>query len=41
MKPLSQFYKLLNENELEEMHEKILNILNDPGMKFDKKRAQK
>lgn len=35
MKPISQFYKLLTENELDELHEKVVDLLSDPGMKFE------
>ncbi|MCX6347093.1 MAG: trimethylamine methyltransferase family protein [Actinobacteria bacterium] len=35
MKPISQFYKLLTENELDEIHEKVVDLLSDPGMKFE------
>ena len=35
MKPLSQFYKLLTDNELDELHEKAIDLLSDPGMKFE------
>ena len=35
MKPLSQFYKLLTEDELDELHEKAVDLLSDPGMKFE------
>ena len=34
MKPLSQFYKLLTEDELDELHEKAVDLLSDPGMTF-------
>lgn len=37
MKPLSQFYRLLSDSEIEEMHENIINLLSDPGMKFENK----
>lgn len=35
MKPLSQFYNLLTESELDELHKKVISLLGDPGMKFE------
>jgi len=35
MKPLSIFYKLLTESEIELIHESAIGILSDPGMKFE------
>jgi trimethylamine---corrinoid protein Co-methyltransferase len=35
MKPLSHFYKLLTDIELEKLHENAAALLSDPGMKFE------
>lgn len=35
MQPLSNFYKLLSENEIEMLHENVLKLLENPGMKIE------
>ncbi len=37
MQPLSNFYKLLSENEIEMLHENVLKLLENPGIKIENK----
>ncbi len=35
MRPMTNFYRLLSDDEVEMLHEKALKILEDPGMKIE------